>query len=92
MCSLPLGVVSLSLETLSDCKDVLCEFADKLKQYSPRSSKKLGNVLKELKWALKDGSKASIISRLERHKNTLELTLLGLSLYSFRHKFVFPYI
>jgi len=57
------------------------EFAEKLKKYNPRESKKLGNALKELKWALKDGSRTNIMERLERQKNTLELVLLGMSLF-----------
>ena len=73
----------LSIETLSDCKDVLNEFADALKKHAPSNSKMFRNALTELKWALKDkGRRASILTRLERHKNTLELALLGLSLSS----------
>jgi hypothetical protein len=67
---------------LQDCKDVLQDFADKLKKYAPRNSKKMGNAFNALKWILQEESRANIMRRLERHTNTLELALLGLSLYA----------
>ena len=73
-----LDAVDLSLEQLQDCKTVLGEFAVLLQKHEPRSRNDMTKCLKSLVGALKAKKRDAVISRLERHKSKLELTLLGL--------------
>jgi hypothetical protein len=66
---------------LSDSKDVLGELVEKLKPYIPRKSRKLDAGLQAVKWSLKDRSRTSILNRLSRCTEALQLSLLTLSLY-----------
>lgn len=75
-----IGVIGLSLEQLQECKRVLLDFEMLLKKHAPSNAKNYAQCLKALLWAAKKGKKGDIISRLERHKNTLELALLAVSM------------
>jgi hypothetical protein len=69
----------VTIEQLATCKTDLEEFAELLTKFNPRASKSIQNCLKKLVWGLKNGKRGNIIKRLERHKTTLELAMIGLS-------------
>ena len=74
--------VTVSIKQLDECRKVLQDFTNLFQQYNPRTRENIGNFLKALKFALKMGNRESILSRLERHKGSLQLALIALSLYS----------
>lgn len=75
------GAAELALRELQKCKAILGEFADLLEKYDPRNTKHEAKGLKALVSALKKGSRESMMSRLERHKQALILALMGLFVF-----------
>lgn len=78
---LPPGSVDSVLSELQKCRALLNEFVDILERYDPHNMKQGAKGLKALVFVLKKGSRDSMISRLERHKQVLILALMGLFVY-----------
>ena len=78
---LPPGSADSVLGELQKCSALLSEFADTLEKYDPHNTKQGAKGLKALVFALKKGSRDSMMSRLERHKQVLILALMGLFVY-----------
>lgn len=65
---------------LKDCKVVLENLASRLQKYAPRTSTSSGKrAVNRLLWPLRKGETEDLITALERHKNSLSLTLDSLS-------------
>lgn len=75
-----LGGVSISFRQLEGCRKVLRDFASLLEQYNPRSKENVKNFFKAMQYSLKAGSRETLLDRLERHKSSLQLALVALSL------------
>lgn len=66
--------------SLKECKIVLETLSSNLRKYSPGSSSSSGKrVMNRLLWPLRKTEMEELISTLERHKNSLSLSLDSLS-------------
>ena len=74
------GVI-VSTNQLNKCRKLLQDVIDLFQQYNPQTRENVGNFLKALKFALKMDNRESIMSRLDRHKGSLQLIIMALSLY-----------
>ena len=75
-----LVVIKLTEDQLMDCEEALQTLITFLRKFISHTQEPVTNFIKSLKYALKDDTRESLFSRLQRIKSSLQITLEALSM------------